>query len=259
MIAAGMVPSRRALRVWLRHLVQYRSFYVAEWAGNFGEHVLYLLAFGYGLGRLVPSLNGISYAQFIGPGLVVSIAMWTSTFESTYGAYNRMRVQKTYEAMMSAPLSLGDIVLGDLLWCGTRAIIGATLMMIVLSLFGLIGSLWWALSVLPIIFLVGLMFGSLGLVSAGLAPSFSFFSFHFSLVVMPMFFFAETLFPLRGLPDGLRLFSQMLPLTHAVKIVRGLIIFGRVDDFLFHLFILAGSTLVFMACATISVSRRMMS
>jgi lipooligosaccharide transport system permease protein len=76
---------------------------------------------------------------------------------------------------------------------------------------------------------------------------------------MPMFFFAETFFPLKGLPEGLRLFSQMLPLTHAVKIVRGLIIYGRVDDFLFHLFVLAGCTLGFMVCATVSVSRRMTS
>lgn len=252
------LPSRRAVRVWLRHLIQYRSFYVAEWAGNFGEHTLYLLAFGYGLGRLVPSIDGVSYAQFIGPGLVVSIAMWTSTFESTYGAYNRMRIQKTYEAMMSTPLSLGDIVLGDLLWCGTRAIIGATLMMIVLGLFGLIGSPW-ALAVLPIIFIEGLMFGSLGLITAGLAPSFSFFSFHFSLIVMPMFFFAETFFPLKGLPVWMRAFSQMLPLTHAVKIVRGLILFGEVESFLWHFFVLTACTLIFMMLAMISVSRRMVN
>lgn len=257
MIGSDNLPSRRAGRVWLRHLIQYRSFYVAEWAGNFGEHALYLLAFGYGLGRLVPSLNGLSYAQFIGPGLVVSIAMWTSTFESTYGAYNRMRIQKTYEAMLSAPLSLGDIVLGDLLWCGTRAVIGATLMMIVLGLFGLIGSPW-ALAVLPIIFIEGLMFGSLGLISAGIAPSFSFFSFHFSLIVMPMFFFAETFFPLRGLPVWLRAFSQMLPLTHAVKIVRGMIIYGEVESFLWHFFVLAACTLLFMMLAMLSVSRRLL-
>lgn len=255
---SDMVPSNRAGRVWLRHLIQYRSFFLAEWAGNFGEHILYLVAFGYGLGRLVPSIGGVSYAQFIGPGLVVSIAMWTSTFESTYGAYNRMRIQKTYETMLSTPLSVGDIVLGDLMWCGTRAIIGATLMMIVLALFGLIGSPW-ALAVLPVIFIEGLMFGSLGLISAGLAPSFSFFSFHFSLIVMPMFFFAETFFPLKGLPDWIRTFSQALPLTHAVKIVRGLIIYGYVESFLWHLFVLVGCTLVFMACATLSVSRRLMS
>ena len=89
MINPDLIPSSRAGRVWVRHVMQYRTFFLAEWAGNFGEHALYLVAFGYGLGRLVPSIDGISYAQFIGPGLVVSIAMWTSTFESTYGAYNR--------------------------------------------------------------------------------------------------------------------------------------------------------------------------
>ncbi len=257
MMIRDLAPSHRSLRVWVRHIIQYRSFFLAEWAGNFGEHVLYLLAFGYGLGRLVPAIGGISYAQFIGPGLVVSIAMWTSTFESTYGAYNRMRIQKTYEAMLSAPLSVGDIVFGDLLWCGTRALIGSTLMMIVLALFGLIGAPW-AIAALPIVFLEGLMFGSLGLISAGLAPSFSFFSFHFSLIVMPMFFFAETFFPLKGLPLWMRTFSEMLPLTHVVKIVRGLIVYGEVESFLWNFFILAACTVVFMVCATLSVSRRIL-
>ena len=70
-----LVPNSRALRVWTRHLVQYRRFFLAEWSGNLGEHFLYLLAFGYGLGRHVSALEGLSYPQFIGPGLVVSIAM----------------------------------------------------------------------------------------------------------------------------------------------------------------------------------------
>jgi lipooligosaccharide transport system permease protein len=258
MMIWDLVPTHRARRVWLRHLVQYRSFFIAEWAGNFGEHFLYLLAFGYGLGRLVPSLEGLSYAQFIGPGLVVSIAMWTSSYESTFGAYSRMRIQNTYEAMMSAPLSVGDIVLGDLLWCATRAVIGSTLMMVVLAIFGLIGSLW-AVAVLPIIFLEGLMFGSLGLIAAGLAPNFSFFSFHFSVIVMPMFFFAGTFFPLKGLPPWMQTFSEMLPLTHVVKIVRGLVIYGHADSILWHLFILIACTVIFMMAACAAVSRRLLT
>jgi lipooligosaccharide transport system permease protein len=255
MIPQELIPTHRALRVWVRHLVQYRSFYLAEWAGNLGEHFLYLLAFGYGLGRLIPSLNGMSYAQFIGPGLVVSIAMWTSSYEATFGAYSRMRIQKTYEAMLSAPLSVGDIVLGDLLWCATRALIGSILMIIVLMFFGLVGSPW-AIAVLPIIFLEGLMFGSLGLIAAGLAPNFSFFSFHFSIVVMPMFFFAGTFFPLKGLPPWMQTFSEMLPLTHVVRIVRGLIIYGRADSFLYHFSILVACTAVFMMAACVAVNRR---
>ncbi|MEE9276159.1 MAG: ABC transporter permease [bacterium] len=249
-------PSHRALRVWTRHLVQYRSFYLAEWAGNLGEHFLYLLAFGYGLGRLIPFLEGLTYAQFIGPGLVVSIAMWSSSYESTYGAYSRMRISRTYEAMLSAPLSVGDVILGDLLWAATRALIGATLMMIVLAFFGLIGSLW-GLAALPVVFLEGLMFASLGIMAAALAPSYAFFNFHFSVVVMPMFFFAGTFFPLKGLPHWVQVFSSVLPLTHAVKLVRGLIIYGRADDAAWHLFVLLAFTAVFFAAACAVISRRL--
>jgi len=237
-------------------VVQYKAFFLAEWAGNLGEHFLYLLAFGYGLGRLVSFLDqGITYAQYIGPGLVVSIAMWTSSYESTYGAYSRMRIQNTYEAMLSAPLTMGDIVLGDLLWGATRAVIGSTLMMVVLATFGLIGS-FWALAVLPVVFLEGLMFASLGLIATSISPSYAFFSFHFSVVVMPMFFFAGTFFPLAGLPPWMQTFSRALPLTHAVEVVRGLIVYGRAEGWVFHILYLAACTAVFSCAAGVAVSRR---
>lgn len=249
-------PTSRALRVWVRHLVYYRSFYLAEWAGNLGEHILWLMAFGYGLGRIVPSLGGITYAQFIGPGLVVSIAMWNSTYESTYGAFSRMRIQNTYEAMLTAPLSVGDVVLGDLLWCATRALIGATMMVAILALFGLVRSPW-AVAAVPIIFIEAIMFSALGLIAASFARTFSFFNFYFSAIVMPMFFFAGTFFPIKGLPPWIEVASEVLPLTHAVRIVRGLFIYGRVEDLAWHLSFLIGFTLVFLTVACVVVARKL--
>ena len=256
MMFLPQAPSHRAFRVWVRHLVYYRSFYLAEWAGNLGEHILWLVAFGYGLGRLVPSLDGISYAQFIGPGLMVSVAMWNATYESTYGAYSRMRIQNIYESMLMAPLTVGDIVLGDLLWCASRALISSTLMLIVLSLFGLVGS-WWAVAILPVLVIEAVMFAALGLIATSLAPSFSFFNFYFSAIVMPMFFFAGTLFPIKGLPVWVERLSDALPLTHAVRISRGLFIYGHVENFIWHFSFLLGFTLLFLVIACFLVSRRM--
>ncbi|MBI3128271.1 MAG: ABC transporter permease [Candidatus Tectomicrobia bacterium] len=250
-------PSHRAVRVWIRHLVMYRSWFIAEWAGSLTEHALYLLAFGYGLGRFVPDMGGMAYAQFIGPGLVVSIAMWSASYESTYGAYSRMRLQHIYEGMLSAPLTIGDVVLGDLLWCASRSLIGAVLMLIVLSAFGLVGSPW-AAAVLPVVFIEALMFAGLGLIATALAPSHSFFNFHYSLIVMPMFFFAGTFFPLQGLPAWMQTVSELMPLTHAVILARGLIVYGHAPDALWHLFMLSVFTLGFLAVACGLVGRRML-
>ena len=167
-----------------------------------------------------------------------------------------MNIQHTYETMLSAPLTVRDVHLGALLWCATRALIGSSLMMIVLATFGLIGSLW-ALAVLPVVFLVGLMFASLGLIATALSPSYSFFSFHFSLVVMPMFFFAGTFFPLSGLPLWFQQVSRFLPLTHAVELVRGLIVYGRVASPVLNLAVLGGCTVVFFLLACRTLGRRL--
>ncbi|MBI3025464.1 MAG: ABC transporter permease [Candidatus Tectomicrobia bacterium] len=250
-------PSHRAVRVWVRHLVMYRTWFVAEWAGSLTEHALYLLAFGYGLGHFVPDMGGMPYAQFIGPGLVVSIAMWSASYEATYGAYSRMRIQHTYEGMLSAPLTVGDVVLGDLLWCASRSLIGAVLMLIVLTAFGLVGSPW-AIAVLPVVFIEGLMFAGLGLIATAIAPSYAFFNFHNSLIVMPMFFFAETFFPLQGLPPWMQAVSQAMPLTHAVVLSRGLIVHGQAPDAAWHLLMLSAFTLAFLAVACGLVGRRML-
>jgi len=236
----------------------YRSFFLAEWAGSLAEHFLYLLAFGYGLGRLVPAIAGMPYAQFIAPGLVVSIAMWSSSYEATYGTFSRMRIQHIYEAMLSAPLTVGDVVLGDLLWCATRALIGAILMLIVLTAFGLVGSVW-ALAVIPVVFLEALMFAALGLIATSVAPSHTFFNFHFSLVVMPMFFFAGTFFPISGLPEWMQTLSMALPLTHAVELARGLIVHGRVENAAWHLFFLFACTAAFLSVSCALVGRRMVA
>ncbi len=217
---------------------------------------MWLVAFGYGLGRLVPHLDGVSYAQFIGPGLMVSVAMWNATYESTYGAYSRMRIQNVYESMLMAPLTVGDVVLGDLLWCASRALIGSTLMLIVLGLFGLVSSLW-AFAILPILFIEAVMFAALGLIATSLAHGFSFFNFYFSVIVMPMFFFAGALFPIKGLPSWVERLSDALPLTHAMRIARGLFIYGRVENFIWHFSFLLGFMLLSLVIACFLVSRRM--
>ncbi len=248
--------SLRALSVWNRSWQIYKKHCIADFVGNLGEHFLYLLAMGFGLGGYLRVIEGMSYVQFIAPGLLVSLAMWTSTFEATFGVYTRMKVQRTYEGILATPCSIGDIVLGDMLWAATRATIGSSIMMVILVGFGLVHSPL-ALLVFPFVYLEGLLFASMGMIAAAIAPSYFFFNFHFSLTITPMFFFSGIFFPLTQYPAWVKSLSWVMPLTHAVNISRALITEGRVGVILGEgLWLLAVAAALFFVAHRI-VARKM--
>ena len=141
----------------------WRSYLAPSALGNFGEPMLYLLALGFGLGAIVPEIGGMSYAEFIAPGLIVSTVMYTSTFEATFGTYTRLASQKTFEALLATPITVPEIVAGEVLFCGVKSAFGAASVLAVITLFGLVPS-WLALAVVPLGFVAGLMFSSMALV-----------------------------------------------------------------------------------------------
>jgi lipooligosaccharide transport system permease protein len=213
--------SRGLWRVWQRNLDSFRGYYVAALVGNLGEHLIYLFGMGIGVGAYIRLGGEVSYLQFIAPGLVASSAMWSSSMESTYGAYSRMAVQKTYDAVLATPCSVADVVLGDILWAATRAVMSAFTMLIVMAIFGLIGSPW-ILLIFVLVFLQGLVFGSLGMIATSISPSYFFFNYHFTIVVTPMMFLSGIFFPLERFGEGFGWFTWLLPLTHVVKGARAL-------------------------------------
>lgn len=227
-LLAGVFPdvSRGVWRVWQRNLGSFRGYYMAAMVGNLGEHLIYLLGMGLGVGAYVRLGGDVSYLQFIAPGLVASSAMWSSSMECTYGAFTRMKEQKTYDAILATPCSVADVVLGDILWGGFRAIMSAFTMLLVMAVFGLVGSPW-TLLFFPLMFLEGLVFASLGMIATSLSPSYFFFNYHFTIVVTPMIFLSGIFFPLEGLGDSFRWLTWFLPLTHAVEGARALNL-GRV-------------------------------
>ena len=169
MNGASLLPdvSMGVFRVWRRNLDSFRGYYLAAMVANVGEHLIYLLGMGIGVGAYVRLGGDASYLQFIAPGLVASSAMWSSSMECTYGAFTRMNEQKTYDAVLATPCSVADVVLGDILWGGCRAVMSAFTMLIVMAVFGLIGSplfLW----ILPLMFLTGLVFSALGMMATSL-------------------------------------------------------------------------------------------
>ena len=215
-------PTWRAVRVWQRNLTVFRKFSLPSLVGpSIGEPLLYLLGLGFGLGTVVGAVGGMRYVEFVAPGMVMSSAMFAAAYECTYGAYVRMAHQRTYEAILTTPLSLEDVVAGEVLWGASKGMFNGSVMLTAVTLFGLSRSPW-ALGIPVIIALVALLFAGLSLVVASLARSFEFFNYYLTLVVTPMFLFCGVFYPLDSLPPWARTVAWYLPLTHAVAAARAL-------------------------------------
>jgi lipooligosaccharide transport system permease protein len=186
------------------------------------EPILYLLAFGFGLGGFIPSIQGQSYIAFIAPALVAISVMNGSFFECTFASFVRMYFQKTFDAIVATPVSVEEVVAGELLWGATRATFNTTIVLAVVAAFGLISSPLFLL-VIPLAFFGGLMFASMAMCFTSVAPNIDFFNFPSFLFLTPMFFLCGTFFPLTSLPSAAQGAAMVLPLTHVVNITRGLV------------------------------------
>ncbi|MBL8381369.1 MAG: ABC transporter permease [Burkholderiales bacterium] len=215
--------SWRLVPVWRRNFLVWRKLAITSVLGNIADPMIALVAFGYGLGALLPTVSGVSYVQFLAAGTICMSTMNAATFESLYSAFSRMHVQRTWDGIMNAPVALDDVVLGELAWATTKALMSGVAIMLVIGILGLAhGPL--AFLVLPVVMLVGLVFAGIGLVINALARGYDFFTYYFTLVVTPMSFISGVFFPVDQLPSWLQVVSQCLPLTHAVEMARPLLL-----------------------------------
>src|SRR5512136_2455236 len=134
--------SRQFLRVWQRNLMVYRKSWKISFIPPFLEPLFYLIAFGVGMSGLVGSLryrgSDISYVSFIAPGLIGVSIMYNAFFETTYASFVRMYYQKTFDAIMATPLSVEEVITGEIVWGATKSLISAAIMLVVISFFGLL-------------------------------------------------------------------------------------------------------------------------
>ncbi len=215
--------SRRTWQVWRRNW----DVYVKTWQINFLppilEPVFYLLAFGAGLGSLVRIVRyqglSLSYVAFIAPGLIAITVMYNSFFENTYTSFVRMYYQKTYDALLATPLVLEELIVGEMLWGTTRAVMSAALMLAVVAAFRVLA---WpqAALILPLAVLGGAAFAAAAMCFTAIVPRIEVFNLPIFLFITPMFLFSGTFFPLEALPPWAQGLAQALPLTHLVVLVR---------------------------------------
>jgi lipooligosaccharide transport system permease protein len=258
MRAKHFAPPRVSVRffqVWRRNFLVWRKLAIPSMLGNLADPTLYMLGLGYGLGSLLPQVNGTPYITFLAAGTVCYSTMNSATFEALYSAFSRMHVQKTWDAILNTPMNLDDIVLAESLWAASKSFLSGTAILVIIWVLGLSHSpltLW----IIPLTILIGLAFGSLGLIMTALAPSYDFFLYYFTLVVTPMVLLCGVFFPVTQLPPLLQQVSAVLPLTHAIELSRPLVN-GRVPDGAWwHALVLAAYAAVGFYLALVLARRR---
>jgi lipooligosaccharide transport system permease protein len=213
--------SLRFIHIWRRNMLVWKKLAIPSLLGNLADPMLYMLGFGYGLGRMMPDAFGTSYIAFLAAGTVCSSTMMSASFEAMYSGFSRMHVQKTWDAIMNAPVTLDDVLIGEAVWAASKSFLSGCAVLLVAAALGLCQS-WLALAVLPVMFVTGIAFASLGLVVTALSPSYDFFMYYFTLFITPMMMLCGVFFPADQLPPLLQNAAAFLPLTHAVSIVRPL-------------------------------------
>ena len=190
-------------------------------------------------------------------GILASSAMNTASFEAMFSVYTRMIPQKTYEAILTTPLEVQDILAGEMLWCATKCVISSTAILIVAAFLGAVHT-WHALWVPPVLFLIGLCFSGMGLIMSALAPGYDFFNYYVTLVLTPMFILSGVFYPVTSLPVALQSLVQLLPLAHAVDLIRPLVAGLPLSNVALHLAVLAGYGIVGYLIAVRLTRRRLL-
>jgi len=250
--------STRWVSVWRRNMLVWRKLFAAAVLSNLADPLIMLFGLGYGLGALLPSVEGMSYVAFFAAGQLCTATMFTASFESMFSGFSRMHGQKTWDAILYAPLTIDDIVAGEIVWAASKAWLTGSTILGVAVVFGLANSPWVLLA-LPAAFLVGLAFSGLGLVMCVLARGWDFFSYYMTLVMTPMMMISGVFFPADQLPAPLLAVAKVLPLYHGVQIVRPLVAGALPPDLALHVMVLVGYAAVGYALAIYFARKRFSS
>ncbi len=241
--------SRRALLLVERNIYIYRSGWLVIFSGFF-EPLFYLLSVGLGIGGMIGDIPGpggtpIPYALFVAPALLASASMNGAIAESTFNVFFKLNYQKTYDAVLATPLGPGDVALGEIMWAVIRSTLYALGFVVVIGVLGLIASPWVVLAV-PAAALLAFAFAAVGMAATTFMRSWQDFDL-IQLVVLPLFLFSGTFYPVSAYPEPLQWVVMVTPLWHGVDLIRALVT-GAVDvGILWHVAYLAVLGLVGLA------------
>jgi lipooligosaccharide transport system permease protein len=211
----------RFLYVVGRNFLVWRKLMYASMVGNMADPMIYLVGLGFGLGAFMPPIAGMPYINFLAGGMLCYSAMNSATFEALYSAFSRLKVQRTWEGILHAPMTAADVVIGEWVWAALKSTLSGVAMLLAMYLLGIVHGLR-PLAVMPVVLLIGLAFSGLGLIMTALARTYEFFVFYFTLVVTPMMFVSGVFYPRSALPGPVQLAASFLPLAHGADLARAL-------------------------------------
>ncbi len=212
----------RLFSVWYRHMRVYTKNLVSNGLPPFVEPLLFLFGIGIGLGKYIDRpMEGMAYIEFLGTGLLVTAAMYTSAFECTFGTFIRLEFDKVYDGMLAAPITVNNLIVGEIIWAGTKGLFFSFAVVCILTLFGIIRLPQSLLT--PLVgLLTGVMFAAMSLLVTSFVKNINHFNFYHTGFLSPMFFFSGVVFPVSSLPAPMRVFAEIVPLTHTVRLVRAI-------------------------------------
>jgi lipooligosaccharide transport system permease protein len=205
--------------VLVREVVNYSSYWKSSTFSSTVEPTIYLLAFGFGFGSLVSRIGGYDYVDFVGTGTVATAVLFSSAFPAMFGTFVKYQFQRTYDAILAAPVDTEELVSAEALWIATRAGVYGCVPMLVAMAFGLDPS--WGMLAVPVIgWVAGFGWACFGISVAGFAKSIENFNYIVSAVLTPLFLLAGSFFPLDQFPRWARVLANVNPLHHCVVLVR---------------------------------------
>ena len=250
--------SGRFAHVWYRDTYVYAKMWKTNLLPPIIEPFLYLFAMGVGVGHYIPEIDGVSYLEFVAPGILATTAILRATFECTYGSYFRMSFQNTFDAIISTPVNAQEVALGEVFWGATRSFINVVTVLAVLTLLGLVPVVWIP-AILALEFLGGLNFGALSLFITSRIHQTEYFNFYLSGIILPAELLTGAFFPVSRLPEFLQLVAWVIPLTSLIDLTRAMMLDRLQWTSLLELAYILVTTAIFLELALRGMRRRLIS
>jgi lipooligosaccharide transport system permease protein len=233
------VPSlfQRVFSVWFRHVRVYTSNFFSNAFPPFFEPIIFLAGLGIGLGAIIQKMGNMNYILFLASGLIVTSSMFSASYECTFGTFIRLEFERIYDGMLGAPLSPNNLIIGEILFAGTKGLFFSFAVLVVTWGAGIVR---YPLSIMTIFvgFITGIMFASISMFITSFVKNINHFNFYFTGLLSPMFFVSGVVFPIENLPKTLAYAAEVIPLTHVVRIARafcvpGLLSFRLIFDLIY--------------------------
>jgi lipooligosaccharide transport system permease protein len=256
-VRMGRLEPAAIAGVMSREVANFRTFWKATTFSSLLEPTIYLLAFGLGLGSTVIAngVEGLSYVEFVGTGMVATAVIFSSALPAMFGTFVKHRFQRTYDAILAAPVDVEELVTAEALWIALRSGVYGCFPLLVSFAFGLDPT--WGMLLVPFFaFITAIGFGSFGIAVAGTVGKIDQFNYVTTLVITPLFLVAGTFFPINQLPEGFQVLAQFNPLYQLVELVRGAAFGFEAVDVL-RVLALVGFGLVMWRLAIRQMTRRL--